>query len=55
MEADDVSKKQMVAAKRNDSAIASLILAFSIDDLIAMILQAQIANWPEGLASNIVK
>ena len=38
MGSNNASKKKIAAAKRNDSAIASLILAFSTDDLIAMIL-----------------
>ena len=48
-------RSKRAAVKRNDSAIVSLILVFSTDELIAMILQAQSADQPEGLASEVVK
>ena len=52
---DDDTKSKRAAVKRNDLAIASLILVFSTDELVAMILQAQLADWLEGLASEVVK
>jgi len=51
----DETKKKRAAADRNDTAMASLTLAFTTDDLINIIMQSQTADWPDGLASNVVK
>ena len=48
-------KKKLKAVKRNDEAMASLTLAFTTNDLLNKIISAQTADWPEGLASLVVK
>ena len=50
----DKAKKKKAATNRNNSAIASLILAFITDKLINIIMQLQTLDWPDGLASNVV-
>ena len=52
---DEEIKKMKAAVDRNDSAMASLTLAFETDELIAMILSVQSTDWPEGLASDVIK
>jgi len=52
---DDDTKKKLAAVKRNDAAMANLTLAFTSDELIALILTSQTSDWPEGLASEVVK
>jgi len=49
------TKKKLAAVDRNDDAMANLTLAFTTDELISMILASQTAEWPEGLACNVIK
>jgi len=52
---DNATKVKLAAIHRNDMAIASLTLAFTSDELINMIMLSQNDDWPEGLASKVVK
>ena len=51
----DDEKKQLAAVKRNDTAISSLTLAFTTDELLDMILEAQDKDWSDGLACKVIK
>ena len=48
------TKNKLAAVDRNDDAMANLTLAFTTNEMISMILTAQTAEWPEGLACNVV-
>ena len=50
-----VDKKKLAAVSRNNAAMASLTLAFTTDELISIIMNAQSSEWPDGLACEVVK
>ena len=52
---DNATKVKLAAVHQNNMAIASLTLAFTSDELINMIMLSQNDDWPEGLASKVVK
>ena len=43
------------AADKNYKAVASFTLAFEIDDLLNLVVEAQSEEWPDGLAWKIAK
>ena len=45
---DDTVQKQKKAVLYNDKAIASFTLAFTIDELLNMVMESQTNEWPDG-------
>ena len=48
-DSDEIKRKRK-AANANDLAMASLTLAFTSDDLLDVIMEAQTEEWPDGQA-----
>ena len=54
-EATPEGKKQALARKRNEIAMANFTMAFTTEGVMGLVYKASTADWPSGLAKIVVQ